>query len=111
MVRAEKALAIARELYGERHPATANRLSFYSLIKPKKAKIGNLLGAVAELEESVAIMLSLALPEHPFAKMARNHLIEFLRGCGQPNKADRIARGDYSDLVPVIHQIEDKHRA
>jgi tetratricopeptide (TPR) repeat protein len=111
MVRAEKALAIARELYGERHPATANRLSFYSLIKPKKARVGNLLGAVAELEESVAIMLSLALPEHPFAKMARNQLIVFLRGCSQPNKADRIVRGDYSDLVPVIHQIEDKHRA
>lgn len=108
MAQAEKALAIAREVCGERHPITANRLSFYSMIKPKKAS--NWRGAVAELEESVAIMLSLGLPEHPYAIGARDALIPVLRASGQSSKADRIARGDYSDLLPVIHQIEDKHR-
>jgi hypothetical protein len=81
------------------------------VIKPKKGRVGNLRGALAELEESVAIMLSLGLSEHVFAKQARDSLILCLRLSGQSNKADRIVRGDYSDLVPIIHQIEDKHHA
>ena len=40
-----------------------------------------------------------------------NHLADIWQQCSQPDKAARLQKGDFSDLLPVIAQIEAEHRA
>jgi hypothetical protein len=67
--------------------------------------------AAAEAERAVAIMLSLDLAQHPNTQQMAGDLAYYWQQSGQGDKAARLRRGDISDLVPVIRQIEAEHRA
>jgi hypothetical protein len=56
-------------------------------------------------------MLSLDLSKHPNTQQTARRLAEAWQQCGQPVKAARLQKGGYSDLLPVIAQIEAEHRA
>lgn len=56
-------------------------------------------------------MLSLDLSSHPDTQLMTRNLSLFLEQSGQGAKAARLRDGDFSDLLPVIEQIEAEHRA
>jgi tetratricopeptide (TPR) repeat protein len=93
---------------GARHPDAAASHNNLAVIK---ARDGDRSGAAAEMERTMAIMLSLDLPEHPNTQRSAFTLVDFWRRSGQPDRAARLEAGDISDLLPVIAQIEAEHRA
>jgi tetratricopeptide (TPR) repeat protein len=103
-----QALAVTRAARGERHPETANGHNNLAVLE---TYLGDWLSAAAEAERSTAIMLSLNLFEHPNTQLAAGVLTHIWQHCGQPDKAARLQKGDFSDLLPVIAQIEAEHRA
>jgi hypothetical protein len=103
-----QALAVTRAARGERHPETAVR---YHNLAVMKAKLSDWLGATLDAERAVAIMLSLDLAEHPEAQARVLDLAHFWQQSGQPDKAARLQSSDFSDLLPVIAQVEAEHRA
>ena len=100
---AKDALAIAREIYGERHPTTANRIYFYA---HKDIIARNWKGLAAQFEKAVAIMLSLRLPNHPLMRGFGESLVFAWRQSGASAKITRFQAGDLSDLLPAIRQVE-----
>ncbi len=103
-----QALAVTRAAQGERHPHTAIRRKNLATLK---AHLGDWPGAAAEVERSTAIMLSLDLADHPSTKQRTSELALCWQHSGQSDKAARLQKGDFSDLLPVIAQIEAEHRA
>lgn len=102
------ALTVTRAARGERHPETAIR---HHNLAVMKARRGDWPSAAAEAERSTATMLSLDLFEHPNTQLFAGDLALILQQCGKPDKAARLQKGDFSDLLPVIAQIEAEHRA
>ena len=76
-----------------------------------KAKRGDWPGAARDAERAVAIMLSLDLTQHPDTQDLVGGLAQFWEQSGDADKSARLRRGDISDLVPVIAQIELEHWA
>jgi tetratricopeptide (TPR) repeat protein len=103
-----QAMAVTRTTLGARHPQTAVELNNLAIMKGKR---GDWVGAAAEMEREVAIMLSLDLSKHGDMPSDLAHLANFWQHSGQPDKAARLSAGDISDLLPVISQIEAEHRA
>jgi hypothetical protein len=56
-------------------------------------------------------MFSLGLTESFLTRDYAQHLILFCYEAGENDRAARLARGDISDLIPIIVQIEAEHRA
>jgi hypothetical protein len=56
-------------------------------------------------------MLSLDLAQHPNAHAMAGHLFHCWTQSSQTAKAARLRRGNLSDLLPMIAQIEAEHRA
>jgi tetratricopeptide (TPR) repeat protein len=103
-----KEFTICLAARGPRHPETGIS---HNNLAVMKAEIGDWLGAAAEAERSVAIMLSLDLAQHPSTIERGSILAHMWKQSGQPDKAARLVRGDISDLMPVIAQVEAEHRA
>ena len=103
-----KEFAICLAVRGPRHPETAT--SYYNLAWTK-VNAGGWRGAVEDMGRAVAIMLSLDLAEHPNTKQCARGLCGCWDQSGQGDKAARLLKGDISDLLPVIKQIEAEHRA
>jgi len=101
-------LAITQKVRGERHPETASRLHN---LAGTTSSAGDWPGAAVNAERAVAIMLSLDLAQHPNTQGMAGHLAHCWEQSGQADKAARLRRGDISDLVLVIAQIELEHRA
>ena len=104
----EKSSSILRKILGFRNPA----------ISPSFANLGAMYGstgdirrAVAHTERAVAIDVSLNLFGTADAQKRINNLKFYWRECGQPEKAARLAAGNFSDLQSVVEQIEAEHRA
>jgi tetratricopeptide (TPR) repeat protein len=102
------ALAVTRAAVGIRHPNTATRHYNLGIMKAKR---GDWAGAVAEVERAMAIMLSLDLAQHPNTQLMAGSLVDNWNIAGSTDKATRLQRGDISDLLPIIAQIEAEHRA
>ncbi len=102
-----KEFLICQTVRGPRHPETAISHSNIAIIT---AKNKDLPGAEAETLRALAIMLSLDLPQHPFTQVAANYLMSIWRQSGELEKTARLARGEISDLLPAIAQIEADHR-
>jgi tetratricopeptide (TPR) repeat protein len=103
-----QALAVTCAARGERHPETAIRRHNLAVLK---SYLDDWPGAVADAERSTATMLSRDLADHPDTRRRAGDLAYFWQQCGQPDKAARLQKGDFSDLLPVIAQIEAEHRA
>jgi len=103
-----QALSVTLAARGTRHPGTVN---LYNNLAVMKAKTGDWLGAAKDIERAIAIMLSLDLSEHPNTQLCARHLCHFWDQSSQRDKAARLLKGDVSDLLPVIEQIEAEHRA
>ena len=99
---------ITRQVRGVRHPDMA---ASYHNLTATYARDGDIETATRDMARCVAIRLSLGLLDHP---NTHNSMAE-LHGCwtqlGQTDKAERFTAGDLSDLIPVIHEIEEEHRA
>jgi tetratricopeptide (TPR) repeat protein len=104
----EQALTISRATRGTWHPDTSTRYSNLSVLK---RRLGDFGGAALDAERAVAIMLSLDLASHPNYRSLAGNLAGCWAQSGAPEKAARRQRGDISDLLPVIKQIEAEHRA
>ncbi|MEO0612326.1 MAG: NB-ARC domain-containing protein [Pseudomonadota bacterium] len=59
---------------------------------------------------AISIALSLDLRDHPYVKKVTKKLEDYFSFCGQPEKAQRLANGDYTDLIPIVEEIEEEHR-
>ena len=103
-----QSLYVTRAACGARNPQTAIR---YNNLAVMKAERDDWTGAAADSEFSVAIMLSLDLPEHPDTRRRMVDLAVMWQRSGLPSKAARLRGGDLSDLLPVIAQIEAEQRA
>jgi tetratricopeptide (TPR) repeat protein len=103
-----KEFLICLRVRGLRHPETATS---YANLATMRARRGNWPGAVSDAERSLAIVLSLDLAQHPETKLRANDLIYTWEQVGDVAKATRLRNGDISDILPVIAQIENEHRA
>jgi eukaryotic-like serine/threonine-protein kinase len=103
-----RGLVVTRAARGTRHPETAN---LHNNLAVMNAKGAAWRAAAAEAERAFAIMLSLDLAQHPNTQQFAGELAHFWQHSGQSGKAARLRRGDISDLVPMISQIEAEHRA
>jgi tetratricopeptide (TPR) repeat protein len=103
-----QALTVTQAARGERHPETAIRHHNLAILK---ARLGDWADAASEAERAGAIMLSLDLAEHPHTQEWAAALVHFWQQSGQFDKAARLQSGDFSDLLPVIVQVEAEHRA
>jgi tetratricopeptide (TPR) repeat protein len=103
-----KDFSITLAARGPRHPEAAISHNNLAVMNTKR---GNWRGAEAEMEREVAIMLSLDLSQHGDMPSDLANLARCWQQCGQGDKAARLRRGDISDLIPVIRQIEAEHRA
>ncbi len=56
-------------------------------------------------------MLSLDLARHPDAQNMAHDLTQMWEQSGDTEKAARLRAGDIADLLPVIAEIEEEHRA
>jgi tetratricopeptide (TPR) repeat protein len=104
----EQGLAVTRSVCGERHPEMAIR---YGNIGIMKEKVRDWTGALAEFERALAIMLSLGLTEHPNTRDLILRLNFQQVRAGQSDRAARLRRGDFSDLQPMIAEVEATHHA
>ncbi|HEY2068524.1 MAG TPA: tetratricopeptide repeat protein [Rhizomicrobium sp.] len=93
---------------GLRHPMTAQAHKNLAVLKYRRREIEQ---AITECEKAVAIMFSLGLTESFLTRDYAQHLILFCYEAGENDRAARLARGDISDLIPIIVQIEAEHRA
>ena len=103
-----KAFEIGRELHGFRHPQTA---ASYGNLATILQKTGELASAAEQMARSVAVFLSLGLLSHPNCQDGLATLHHLWSQSGQTDKAARLEAGDISDLIPIIKQIEEEHRA
>jgi tetratricopeptide (TPR) repeat protein len=103
-----QALAVTRTVRGERHPEMANRHSNMAVMKEK---MDDWAGAAADTERALAVMLSLDLAQHPITRNLVSRLSFHRARSGQSDDAARLRRGDITDLLRVIAQIEKEHRA
>jgi hypothetical protein len=76
-----------------------------------KEKVHDWPDAAVEMARALAIMLSLDLWNHPSAQHHAHVLCNYWEHSGQHDKATRLRKGDISDLLPIIKQIEAEHRA
>jgi hypothetical protein len=104
----EQALAVTQSARGPRHPSTANRHSNLAVLK---SRMEDWSAAALEMERAMAIMLSLDLWEHPFTQQGLAALADYWERSGQPERVTQLKSGDMSDLLPLIAQVEDEHRA
>ena len=103
-----EALNITRAVRGDRHPQTATLRNNLALVK---AKMNDWKNAATEAERALATLLSLGLFQHQKTALTAAHLAHILEQAGESNRAARLQRGDISDLLPVIAQVEADHRA
>jgi len=103
-----KEFSICIAARGPRHPATAIS---HNNLAVMNADADNWPGAAVEMGQAVSIMLSLDLADHPNTQSFARGLALFWIQSGQRGKAERLRRGDPSDLLPVIRAIEAEHRA
>jgi tetratricopeptide (TPR) repeat protein len=103
-----QALTITCNARGTRHPETSTR---HHNLATLRSETGDWPGAVSEAELALAIQLSLGLAGHPVTLHAVRNLADYYEQSGRSDKAVRLRRGDFSDLIPVITQIEAEHRA
>jgi tetratricopeptide (TPR) repeat protein len=103
-----KALEIYLGARGPRHPETAMSRNNLAVMK---AAMGDWVDAQTDLKCALAIMLSLDLSQHPNTINIARDLAYCWENCGQVDKATRLRSGDISDLLPVIAQVEEEHRA
>jgi len=104
----EQAARITRALRGPRHPEMTARFNNLAVMD---ADAGDVAGAAGQMAQAVAVELSLRQDDHPETQRRLSDLHHFWTQSGQADKAARLAGGDVSDLIPVIRQIEDEHRA
>jgi tetratricopeptide (TPR) repeat protein len=102
-----QALIIALAALGTRNLETAR--SHYNLAILNE-RLGDLLEAIKNAERSFAIMLSLGLERHPHIESVAVMLADLWLRSDNADKAIRLGRGNISDLVPAIVQIEREHR-
>jgi tetratricopeptide (TPR) repeat protein len=102
------ALSVTAMARGVRHPETGVRQSNYAVMLERIGRWGE---AASEMERAVAVMLSLDLIHHPIVVFRIGALDSCWEHSGQSEKAARLRRGDISDIIPVIEQIESEHRA
>jgi tetratricopeptide (TPR) repeat protein len=103
-----KALAIAKNARGTRHPHTAYR---YHNLAVLKDRLGDHLGAALGSERAVAIMMSLDLAQHPDTQFMIGQLARSWERDNRTDAARQLRRGDMSRLAPAITAIEAEHRA
>ena len=103
-----QALTVSRAERGERHPVTAISHSNLAVLRAYR---GDWTGAASEATWALATYVSLDLAEHPNAQTIARGLAHCWEQSGQPDKAARLQSGDFSDLLPVIAQVEAEHRA
>ncbi|MEM1193849.1 MAG: tetratricopeptide repeat protein [Pseudomonadota bacterium] len=75
-----------------------------------EANDGNFVEAVNYASRAVAVALSLDNPNHPNTFTTVKMLINIHFGNGCTHKAKRLANGDFSDLTPIVEEIEEEHR-
>ena len=102
------ALEIVRKLQGTRHPETAVTLQNFAVLKAAQS---DWLNAAKAAEHGVAIMLSLDLMEHAAMPGLIADLAYLWEKSGQSDKTARLRRGDLSDLMPAVAQVEAEHHA
>ncbi len=103
-----RALAITRKASGERHPDTANRHNNLAAMKAKLSDWRAQRAMRNAQSRSCCRSISRSIRTH---KAAGDFLPDCWEQSGHADKAARLRRGDISDLVPVIAQIELEHRA
>ena len=73
--------------------------------------MGQLADAALNAARGVSILLSLDLTNHPDTQARLAYLAYLWEQGGHTEGSVRLRRGDISDLVPGIEQIEAEHRA
>ena len=104
----EKSSQFTRALRGMRHPEMT---VMYGNLAVMHANAEDRDQAANHMELCVAIELSLDQWGHPDTRTEIDHLIHYWSESNQSDKADRLLAGDISDLVPIVEQIEEDHRA
>jgi tetratricopeptide (TPR) repeat protein len=72
----EQALAIYREVLGEKHPDTATSLNNLGMLLQA---MGDYAGARLYFEQALAILEEALPPEHPYIQLVRKNLEEVKR--------------------------------
>ncbi|KMW58755.1 kinesin light chain-like protein [Candidatus Rhodobacter oscarellae] len=104
----EKSAEITRALRGTRHPEVTARLNNLAVMY---ANQGDMARAAEDMAKAVAIDLSLDQLRHPETQRHIAELLHLWTASGQKYKAQRLASGDGSDIVPYVEQIEAEHRS
>jgi hypothetical protein len=76
-----------------------------------RGSLGNWQGAIDDLERAIAILMSLDLGEHPHRLALAEHLKEAWREKNENQTIEKVARGDWSFILPLVVKIEEEHRA
>lgn len=102
-----QALDVMLAARGPRHPATA---ALYNNLAVMHAQLGDMAEAATAMAQAVAIDLSLDLLQHPVTQSHIDHLLHLWTESGQAEKAGRLRGDDFSDLLPIVQEIEARHR-
>ncbi|MEL7200336.1 MAG: tetratricopeptide repeat protein, partial [Pseudomonadota bacterium] len=101
------ALTIKRHAIGLRNSYTAIEYNNNAVME---ARDQNLSLAIDQMKRALAIFLSLDNAAHPSATRYRQALASMLAKAGQTSTAQRLTDGDFTDLTPIVEDIEDEHR-
>ncbi|MEL6113399.1 MAG: hypothetical protein AAFR20_11415, partial [Pseudomonadota bacterium] len=101
------ALKIKRHAIGLRNSSTAVEYNNNAVME---ARDQNLSLAIDQMKRALAIFLSLDNAAHPSATSYRQALASLLAEAVETSTAQRLTDGDFTDLTPIVKEIEDEHR-